>query len=267
MNVVLSILKVVGVILLVAVVIVVLALLAVLYVPVRYEVEGDIQEISLAKAKVHWLLHLFRIKVSYEDDLIFVEIHIFWIRKTLSFELHKDVEEDEDEGIEAEDTSLDDENMQNTSQEVDGQDTDDGMITKIKGILNRIKDILPKLKKILTDERNKAAVVHLKDELFYLIQVLLPKQSKVDAVFSTGSPDTTGQAFGVLSCFPIIYQESWSLIPDFQAEEPYFKGNFWGKGKVYGYKIVGIILRIVFDKNCQRLYTIINKFIKYVKRK
>lgn len=285
MNVVLSILQVVGWILLAVLIVVVLAVLAILFVPVCYEAEGDIRETSWAKGKLHWLLHLLRAKVSYEDDLLFVEIHILWIRKTFSYEFNKEGEEEElDESRELEETEeksedtedtedaeeqfADNENAsENSSQEVVEEDTDDGMINKTKGIINRIKDILPKLKKIITDKKNQAAVTHLKDELFYLVKILMPKKSKVDAIFSTGSPDTTGQVYGALCCIPIMYRDSWQLLPDFQAEEPYFHGYFWGKGRVYGYKIVGIILRIVFDKNCQRLYTMINKLIKYVKSK
>ena len=84
-------------------------------------------------------------------------------------------------------------------------------------------------------------------------------------MFSTGSPDTTGQAFGILACFPAMYQENRKIIPDFTSDDLYFKGTIWGKGRIYGYEIVGILLRILFDKNCRRLYTIINRFIKWLK--
>ena len=142
----------------------------------------------------------------------------------------------------------------------------ESIISKIKGIIERIREVYGKIKKILSDEKNQEAVTHIKNEIIYLIKILLPKKSKIDAVFSTGSPDTTGQVFGILACFPSFYHKDWKLLPDFEADDAYFKGSFWGKGKVYGYQIVGIILRILFDKNCRRLYTIINKFLKWMKK-
>lgn len=260
MSVVLAILQGIGWFLLAVLFLVLLVLLAVLFAPVRYELEGDIREKQWAKAYVHWLLRLFRVRVVYEDDLIFVEIKILWITKTFSFELSKEKDEAEDT---AEETAKKAE--KEVSKETESEKK--SIISKIKGILNRIREIYPKLKKIITDEKNKAAVVHLKNELIYLIKTLLPKESKIDAVFAAASPDVTGQAYGVIACLPIFYRDDWQLLPDFTAEEAYFHGYFMGKGRVYGYELVGIILRILFDKNCRRMYTIINKFMRYLKRK
>lgn len=252
MQIVLSILQVVGWVLLVAIVLVLLALFAILFCPVRYLVDIHWLEEQWAKFKAHWLFHMIRAKVSYGDDLIYGEIHLFWKKITFSFDLTSEKEEEDSE--------------KEKKPKEPKENDDESIISKIKGMIERIKEAYPKLKKILTDEKNKEAVIHLKDEIIYLLKVLIPKQSKVDAVFSTGSPDTTGQAFGVLACFPAMYQADWKLIPDFESDDMYFKGTFWGKGRIYGYEIVGIILRIIFDKNCRRLYTIINRFIKWLKK-
>ncbi|MBQ8518566.1 MAG: hypothetical protein IJ455_03025 [Agathobacter sp.] len=252
MQIVLSILQFLGWVLLAAVVVVVFALLILLFCPVRYLVDIHWLEEQWAKFRAHWFFHLIRAKVSYGDDLIYGEIHIFWKKITFSFDLTEKKEEEESEK----------EDKQKETKEA----SDVGIISKIKGMIERIKAAYPKVKKILTDEKNKEAIVHLKDEILYFLKVLLPKKSKVDAVFSTGSPDTTGQLFGVLACFPAMYHKDWKLIPDFESDDMYFKGTFWGKGRIYGYEIVGIILRIIFDKNCRRLYTIINRFIKWLKK-
>ena len=124
----------------------------------------------------------------------------------------------------------------------------------------------PKIKKILKDEKNKEAMAHIKSEFIILLKVLLPKKSKIDAAFSTGSPDTTGQAFGILACFPAMYQKNWKILPDFEADVPYVKGTFWAKGRLAAYQFASIVLRILFDKNCRRLYTIIRKFLKWLKK-
>ena len=317
MSVVLSILQVIGWILLIAFLLIVFALLIILFCPVRYLIEGEWLEEKWAKAKIHWLLHLFGLKVSYGDDLIYGEFWMLWKKKTFSVDLtkqkeetetfteddaetfEKDVEESEVEKHEtvkdtptekvigtesAEELRGEVPEVIEESQEVPTEDEDEPMpddagdeepildekvesiISKIKGIIERIKEVYGKIKKILSDEKNQDAMTHIKNEIVYLVKILLPKKSKIDAVYSTGSPDTTGQLFGVLACFPSFYQKNWKLLPDFEADDAYFKGSFWGKGRVYGYQIVGIILRILFDKNCRRLYTIINKFLKWMKK-
>lgn len=306
MSVVLSILQILGWILLIALLVVIVVLLIVLFCPVHYLIEGEWLEEKWARFKVHWLLHLFRAKISYGDDLVYGQINLLWKKFDFSFDFTKEKEETEEELEEvAEDVAEDatdevedvfeekvigtetiaelqgeseaekdvtteekveDESEENSEDDILTEDQKESIVSKIKGIIERIKEVYPKLKKILTDEKNQDAVTHLKDEVIYLIKILLPKKSKIDAVFSTGSPDTTGQLFGILACFPAMYQKDWNLLPDFEADEPYFKGTFWGKGRVYGYQFVGIILRIIFDKNCRRLYTMINKFLKWLKK-
>jgi len=254
MQVVLSILQFLGWTLLAIVVLLIFALLIILFHPVRYLVDIHWMEEQWAKFQAHWFFRLIRAKVSYSDDLVYGEIHLFWKKITFSFDLTEKKEEDSSE-------------QKEKKPKEPKETSDEGIISKIKGMIERIKTAYPKLKKILTDEKNKEAVTHLKNELLYLLKVLLPKKSKIDAAFSTGSPDTTGQAFGILACFPAMYQKNWRILPDFESEDLYLKGTIWGKGRIYGYEIIGIILRIVFDKNCRRLYTIINRFVKWLKKK
>ena len=295
MNVVLSILEILGWSLLIVVLVVIVLLLLLLFCRLHYVVEGEWLEEKWARMKAHWLFRLIRAKISYGDDLIYGEVYIFWKKITFSFDLTTKKEEAEETVEEVVDSASDliGEEKKRVQEKVIGTETTaelrgeaepwtqtetdledeilteeqkESIVSKIKGIIERIKEVYPKIKKILTDEKNHEAVKHLKDEVVYLIKIFLPKKSKIDAVFSTGSPDTTGQLFGILACFPAMYQKDWKLIPDFQADDAYFKGTFWGKGWVALYQILGIILRIVFDKNCRRLYTMINKFIKWFKK-
>ena len=175
-----------------------------------------------------------------------------------NLENESDKESDSDVDFENEEDLLEDELLSEEQKE--------SIVSKIKGIIERIKEVYPRIKAILTDEQNQDAVKHIKDEVVYLIKILLPKKSKVNAVFSTGSPDTTGQLFGILALFPAMYHKNWNLVPDFQSDDAYFKGTFWGKGWIAVYQLVGIILRILFDKNCRRLYTNINRFLKWIKK-
>ena len=124
---------------------------------------------------------------------------------------------------------------------------------------DKIKNCIYKLKREYSDERNKAAFLHLKKELFIILKRICPRRLKLTMVYSTGSPDTTGISLGILASFPVGYTNSWRITPDFESEKPYAKGSFDIKGHVIVISILAATLRILFDKNCRRLYNRISR--------
>ena len=124
---------------------------------------------------------------------------------------------------------------------------------------DKIKNCIYKLKREYSDERNKAAFSHLKKELFIILKRICPRKLKLIMVYSTGSPDTTGISLGILACFPVGYTNRWRITPDFESENPYAKGSFDIKGHVVVISILAATLRILFDKNCRRLYNRISR--------
>lgn len=124
---------------------------------------------------------------------------------------------------------------------------------------DKIKNCIYKLKREYSDERNKAAFSHLKKELFIILKRICPRRLKLTMLYSTGSPDTTGISLGILACFPVGYTNRWRITPDFESEKPYAKGSFDIKGHVIVISILAATLRILFDKNCRRLYNRISR--------
>lgn len=124
---------------------------------------------------------------------------------------------------------------------------------------DKIKTGIDKLKREYSDERNKAAFSHLKKELFIILKRICPRRLRLIMVYSTGSPDTTGISLGILACFPVGYTNRWRITPDFESEKPYAKGSFDIKGHVIVISILAATLRILFDKNCRRLYNRISR--------
>ena len=124
---------------------------------------------------------------------------------------------------------------------------------------DKIKTGIDKLKREYSDERNKAAFSHLKKELFIILKRICPRRLRLTMVYSTGSPDTTGISLGILACFPVGYTNRWRITPDFESENPYAKGSFDIKGHVIVISILAATLRILFDKNCRRLYNRISR--------
>ncbi|WP_443594504.1 hypothetical protein [Agathobacter sp.] len=124
---------------------------------------------------------------------------------------------------------------------------------------DKIKNGMEKLKREYSDERNKAAFSHLKKELFIILKRICPRRLRLTMVYSTGSPNTTGISLGILACFPVGYTNRWRITPDFESEKPYAKGSFDIKGHVIVISILAATLRILFDKNCRRLYNRISR--------
>lgn len=143
------------------------------------------------------------------------------------------------------------------STEIESDTEKPSKIDKGKRILKKTDALFKKLKKIkdiVSNEKNKLAIEHLKKESFLLLRRICPKKLKLDASFSTGAPDTTGIVLGVLSMFPIGYVNRWNISPNFESENFYVDGELDAKGNIFVISLLGILIRIIFDKNCRKLY-------------
>lgn len=252
-----------------------------------------------AKAHVSWLLHLFALHIEYVDEtdgyirFAFVKKKLFDNYEALDDddmdEAAKTETEDKvsensgdepkipaDESEYVADDQIENESTARTHNEYRSV-TDENQHIKqqtkpthkrtykkphkkqFKDKSEKIKNCIYKLKREYSDERNKAAFLHLKKELFIILKRICPRRLKLTMVYSTGSPDTTGISLGVLACFPVGYTNRWRITPDFESEKPYAKGSFDIKGHVIVISILAATLRILFDKNCRRLYNRISR--------
>lgn len=252
-----------------------------------------------AKAHVSWLLHLFALHIEYAQEtdgyirLAFVKKNLFDNYEALDdddmdgaakTETEDKVNENTgdgpkipaDESEHITDEQAEDECTARTHNEYRSVTDENQHIkqqTKLthkkrskkthkkqfKDKSDKIKNCIYKLKREYSDERNKAAFLHLKKELFIILKRICPRRLKLTMVYSTGSPDTTGISLGILACFPVGYTNRWRITPDFESEKPYAKGSFDIKGHVIVISILAATLRILFDKNCRRLYNRISR--------
>ena len=272
-----TILKVIGIILLVVLALILTALLCVLFVPVKYRAVGSFDNTDIrAKAHVSWLFHLFALHIEYAQETDGY-IRLAFVKKKL-FDNYEAL--DDDDMDEAAKTETEDKVSENTGDEPKISADENQHIkqqTKLthkktykkrskkphkkqfKDKSDKIKNCIYKLKREYSDERNKAAFSHLKKELFIILKRICPRRLKLTMVYSTGSPDTTGISLGILACFPVGYTNRWRITPDFESENPYAKGSFDIKGHVIVISILAATLRILFDKNCRRLYNRISR--------
>lgn len=252
-----------------------------------------------AKAHVSWLLHLFALHIEYADEtdgyirLVFVKKKLFDNYEALDDGDMDDAAKTETEDKASENTAdeskipadesahVADEQTENEStaqthneqRTVNDENQQIKQQTKLthqktykkphkkqfKDKSDKIKNCIYKLKREYSDERNKAAFLHLKKEIFIILKRICPRRLKLTMVYSTGSPDTTGISLGILACFPVGYTNRWQITPDFESEKPYAKGSFDIKGHVIVISILAATLRILFDKNCRRLYNRISR--------
>ena len=274
-----TILKVIGIILLVVLALILTALLCVLFVPVKYRAVGSFDNTDIrAKAHVSWLFYLFALLIEYAQETDGY-IRLAFVKKKL-FDNYEAL--DDDDMDEAAKTETEDKVSENTGDEpqipadesahVADEQTENESTTQIHNEQRTVNDenqdikqqtkkknCIYKLKREYSDERNKAAFSHLKKELFIILKRICPRRLKLTMVYSTGSPDTTGISLGVLACFPVGYTNRWRITPDFESENPYAKGSFDIKGHVIVISILAATLRILFDKNCRRLYNRISR--------
>lgn len=279
-----TILKVIGIILLVVLALILTALLCVLFVPVKYRAVGSFDNTDIrAKAHVSWLFHLFALHIEYADETDGY-IRLAFVKRKLFDDADSDYENDEKAAEASDDDVMDEAAKTETEDKVSENTGDEPKISadenqhikqqtklahqktykkphkkQFKDKSEKIKNCIYKLKREYSDERNKAAFLHLKKELFIILKRICPRRLKLTMVYSTGSPDTTGISLGILACFPVGYTNRWRITPDFESENPYAKGSFDIKGHVIVISILAATLRILFDKNCRRLYNRISR--------
>lgn len=283
-----TILKVIGIILLVVLALILTALLCVLFVPVTYRAVGSFDNTDIrAKAHVSWLFHLFALHIEYAQETDGY-IRLAFVKRKLFDDADSDYENDEKAAEASDDDVMDEAAKTETEDKVSENTGDEPKISadenqhikqqtklthqktykkphkkshkkQFKDKSEKIKNCIYKLKREYSDERNKAAFSHLKKELFIILKRICPRRLKLTMVYSTGSPDTTGISLGILACFPVGYKNKWQITPDFESENPYAKGSFDIKGHVIVISILAATLRILFDKNCRRLYNRISR--------
>ena len=120
--------------------------------------------------------------------------------------------------------------------------------------ISKIKKSFGKLQKEYQDTKNRAAIGHLKEEFFIILKRICPKRFMLLLKFATGEPDKTGILLGIMAMFPVGYKNRWQITPDFESDKAYAKGSFLIKGRIFAISILAASLRILFDKNCRRLY-------------
>lgn len=156
-------------------------------------------------------------------------------------------EQGESRGSEAADTAEKTE-AAGTAEETEGTDEETGSPKKPKAS-SKVKEILAELK----DERNKAALKKVLEEVKKILKLVFPKKIRMNLTFSTGDPANTGKLLGIACFFPPVYARGNRICPDFEADKAYLAGTFSVKGYIILITLIIPAVRMLLDKNVRRI--------------
>ena len=272
-----------------------LALGIVLFVPIRYEVSGDIRDAWAfrIKGKISYLLSAVKVLFSYEDKQFDVKLYLFGFEKKAQEDVEavSEAEDSEDDveitireketavtsaqdEVEVQEKCVELEKSEVISQDITSESEPDKVREEPVKAKTTQKQKAKKekkqstidfafIKQQLTDEQNKSVVRKIWSELCYLFKHFKFRKIVTDLIFATGDPATTGQVLGILCMLPILYRYEFKLIPDFEADAPYVKGTFLIAGKVRLIHILMTGLRLIFDKEVR---IVVKKLIKVLEQ-
>ena len=277
MIVLLLILKIIGIILLVILALFVLLIVGILFVPYAYRVKGSFHGKPDLTASIYGLGHLVGIGMILTENGVKIYLRICGIRKFLQSGNKENktgntdqYEENMGEGQKTDPETGNYENLPMPEMQkikafwqkiVKIPEKFKRVIARIRDFFHTIKSALGNVKKtirkvkcLLTNESYKSAFTKLKTSVWQLLKILMPYRLKLNLEYSTGSPDTTAQLLGILTMFPIGYQNRWNVHPDFTADNAYAEAEFDVKGRILGFSLLKLILGLVLDKDCRKLY-------------
>lgn len=277
MSVLLLILKIIGIILLVILALFVLLIVGILFVPYAYRVKGSFHGKPDLTASIYGLGHLVGIGMILTENGAKIYLRICGIRKFLQSGNKENktgntdqYEENMGEGQKTDPETGNYENLPMPETQkikafwqkiVKIPEKFKRVIARIRDFFHTIKSALGNAKKtirkvkcLLTNESHKSAFTKLKTSVWQLLKILMPYRLKLNLEYSTGSPDTTAQLLGILTMFPIGYQNRWNVHPDFTADNAYAEAEFDVKGRILGFSLLKLILGLVLDKDCRKLY-------------
>lgn len=126
-------------------------------------------------------------------------------------------------------------------------------ITKIKytirGIYDKIKEIWENMAyyaDLLKEEETKQLFSHVCFRLGKIWKSVRPRHIKADVLFGTGSPDTTGYAFGIYGMLSPSLGSTVNVTPDFTQKV--LVGEFSVSGHITAAVILANGLKVLFDR-------------------
>lgn len=124
----------------------------------------------------------------------------------------------------------------------------------IRKIYDKIKHILENItfyKTLLQDEQTKGLLHHAFSRFGRILKSIRPRKLKGDILFGTGSPDTTGYAFGIYGMFIPMYGKYMNVTPDFTRAV--LEGELYAAGHITVFQLLRHGVMLLLDKRLRLL--------------
>ena len=227
----------------------------VLCVPVRYRAAGDNHEKIQYSFKVSWLLSIIAVKKKKDSEQIVFSVFGIPIKR-----MGKEPEPLQDNKEETGEPVLAAQE-EKKKQRKDKKKRTFSMTKKAKKKKSKKNFSFQGLSSIMKCvKQNKKLLKRLYREIKELLKYLAPKKVRGTFAFGTGDPSSTGLVTGLISLFPIAYQEVVYVTPDF--EEKRLAADFFVKGRIRVIYFLRLFLRLYQDKELKRMWKQIHRLKK-----
>ncbi len=244
-----------------------LILFLVLFLPICYDIEGVYEEQKALKVRVYDGFHIFCFSFSKEGEDSNTRLRILW-KHLMQEEEEEEPEVEVAEGEVSEDyfeaeeppavTTVEEKEVKEPESQTEPEPekkTQKKQKKKRSDKEGSKDDIIGKMRLLLEDEEAKAGIAFLLREVGRFLRRLAPKRYRFQGEFYTGDPATTGQITGLLATIPWLQPRKGNyLLPDFSREEFYLYGRMGIAGSIQLVCVVGMALRIFFNRNVRKLY-------------
>ncbi len=213
----------VGRVILIVVLVIVIIVAIVLFVPVFYKLDADLDDMRFS-VRATWILKLIRFKFLMDEDMNLIMGILFFHMDFLSERSKRrrktrkirKAEKEEKEEIEEE-----------------------------RGIVRRVFSIVRTFAYVLSVMRG----AQFMDEIWPIIFVFLfrvrPRDVHGRISFGMKDPSRTGEITGAVSAIPLIYQTDLEVVPDFEAEVNYIKGDVHAYGHILMLHLVFLVIGLI----------------------
>ncbi len=295
LNIILNILSIIGMLLLIVLCIVLFLLILVLFYPITYRIFGvkNADDI-MARLKVNWLFGLFRVRFTYPDPGN-ITVKLLWITlydsaspKKENAEADNPPKADSKKEAQPKDaiphsSPAAEKNIADTeaqTKEISHENTESAPENKtsllerillkcekikytILKIYAKIKHIVENItfyKDLLQDEETIGLLKHTGFRLGRIWKNIRPRKLKGHILFGTGSPDTTGYAFGVYGMISPQLGKHINITPDFT--QAVLEGEVYAAGHITLFQVGMHTIILLLDKRLKQLIDKIKKHNK-----
>ncbi|MBN2221232.1 MAG: DUF2953 domain-containing protein [Vallitaleaceae bacterium] len=252
------------------------AVLAILFIPLRYDSEGEFYDEMSFCFRLSWFLKSVRFSIRKQGEKKEQTVKVFFFqiypkkdkKKRMHITSAKEETKEETEPkrelelpVETEEKK-EEKTIRKPKVEEKAKKTTKTKVKKEKEATDKkeeskFQNVLEKMKKFysfLEETENAKVLSFLISYIKKLIKAILPRKAKGRMIIGLEDPALTGYMAACTSWVYLYSKGKVHIIPDFQQK--IMNGTYKIKGKVYLYKLIYYIIRVILDHRVKRLISL-----------